>query len=543
MRTLRPASALVSVVCAACGGTTPAGRERPSPPPAVVVVVVDQLASWEARARWPLLAPSGGFARLLREAHIDVDVVLPYAATDTAPGHATLATGVLPTASGIAANNRIADDGASVSILRDDATELVGPGGGLGRAGSSLGRLARPTFADRLRARAPRAYIASFSLKDRAALPLGGRAPDVALYFDPRAGTFVTTSAVTRVFPAEFAPYAAPAVTGLRWELFDPTLVRAMVPGRDDAPGEGDLGGFGTTFPHVLGGTRAGEQFRTMPQADEALLAFARRAIALRRPAEPFLLALSFSAHDYAGHVFGTESLEIADVFVRLDGTLASLQRALDAAFGEAGWSMVLTADHGAGRAPEREGADDCVRADDRAPPCTGLTRIPVPTLAQALAARVYAETGVEDAILGVEDPYVVLRPSVRALPDLARREVEAAVVAALSAERGIVAAYATRDLVCTPGSEELALALLCASIDRTLGDVVFVAGEGAFMDSTYVPGYGGGHGSTALSDRTIPLVVRAPGYARGTLTPSEPTTNLDGFRLIDRLLGGDGAP
>ncbi len=64
----------------------------------------------------------------------------------------------------------------------------------------------------------------------------------------------------------------------------------------------------------------------------------------------PDFLAISYSSTDYIGHRFGVSSKEVEDVYVRLDGELARLLKALDKQVGEGQYTLFLTADHGAMR-------------------------------------------------------------------------------------------------------------------------------------------------------------------------------------------------
>jgi predicted AlkP superfamily pyrophosphatase or phosphodiesterase len=64
-------------------------------------------------------------------------------------------------------------------------------------------------------------------------------------------------------------------------------------------------------------------------------------------------LAISFSATDYVGHLFGPSSLESEDNLLRLDRILASLFEFLDQAVGLENTLIVLSADHGGPEAPE----------------------------------------------------------------------------------------------------------------------------------------------------------------------------------------------
>ena len=61
---------------------------------------------------------------------------------------------------------------------------------------------------------------------------------------------------------------------------------------------------------------------------------------------------VSFSSTDYIGHNFGVDSKEVEDAYIRLDGDIARLLKALDNKVGAGNYTLFLTADHGGGDVP-----------------------------------------------------------------------------------------------------------------------------------------------------------------------------------------------
>lgn len=528
------------------GARTPAAQQAP----VLVLLVVDQFSAWVAEERLPTLPEDGGFRRLAREGMWIRALDHGYAVTDTAPGHARIATGAPPAESGIFANEVLTADGDSVSILRDDGTRLVTPSGVLDRPGSSLARLRVPTLADRLRERAPDSVIVSLSLKDRGALFGGGRRPDAVLWFEPAVDSFVTSTAFADGFPewarAEGSTEAIAARRLAPWTLGAEELVRTHCTRPDDAPGEGDLDGWGTTFPHDFARARSpAKAFRASPAGDEALFALAEDAIdALHRRDRAFFLHVSLSSYDYVGHLFGPDSFEAWDELVRLDRSLAGFLDVLDRRFGAGGYALLLTADHGSSFLPE----DDLSSRSFCAPgandpferPCGGARRVSPDALASTLEGVADATLGEGRWVLGVSDPYVVLTDAARALPAARYRLLVEALVRALVATPGIRDAFDT--------SDASALASRSDAIRRAVrpegGDLFAVLDRGAFFDPQYVPGFGSGHGSSYAHDRRIPLFGLLPeGFPVDlVLRPGRaiPDSSLV-FGLADRLLGGDG--
>lgn len=512
---------LRSLLVLLCFASRPAGAD-PARAPVVVTLVIDQLGAWVADTRWPLLPRTGGFARLRREG-TSATLVYRHAVSDTAPGHAALYTGATARDSGIFANERIDQDSRRrVSMLRDATTRILASDGPRDLPSSSLAALKLPTLADALRRAHPRATIVSLSLKDRAALFGGGRAPTAALWFDASLGRFVTSTAVARTFPVWALPLVGPdflrTQLGRVWTAIDRPFVAAHAATPDAQPGEGDLDGIGVTFPHALASaTDPAHAFRATPFADEILLALALAAVDARDAREPMLLALSLSANDYIGHVFGPDSWEAWDELLRLDRALADFCAALDARLGPRGWSLLLSADHGVVTMPEAGAlARPWCKSDtpDRwRRPCGELGRIRPDELADELRVVARRAVGDGDWIAGVADPYVTLTDGARALDEERQRRLHQALTVALQARVGVAAVYDARTPPPRCPDTDTVDALVCRSlVDGAPGELYVALRPGWFFDPDYVVGKGSSHGSAYLYDRAVPLVVRAPG-------------------------------
>jgi hypothetical protein len=528
-----------------CSRTRPSAVATPRVPaaPVVVALVIDQQSAWAAAERWPTLPPSGGFARLRREGTWMQNVRFAHAACDTAPGHAAIHTGFPPSQTGIVANERV-EDGRAVPMLRDPATVLVDDTGETTLPGSSIARVRVDTLADRLRAKQPEATIVSLSIKDRAAIFGGGRAPDAVLWFEPKLDRFVTSTAFAAAFPAwARARGGSGAVAALRsapWALLDSAFVQQHAASPDDAPGEGDLDGLGTTFPHVV--TMA-SGFRASPFADEAVLALAKDALAARAPRAPMLLSVSLSANDYVAHVFGPDSFEAWDELLRLDRSLGAFFSALDGAVGPEGWSLVLTGDHGSAPLPELEKRPFCAPGSkdpwDR--PCAPGVRIDPTALRDRLQAGAEALLGPGRWIDGAPDPWVVYTPAARALAPDRRAALDARMLSTLATTAGVHAAFSVRALAADcagPKAADALLASVCASTDASAPyDLYVVTRPGSFFDSGYVPGKGMNHGSPWPFDRTVPLLVRAPGRVPAAVVRDEVVSYGTTTRALAALL------
>lgn len=491
----------------------------------LVTIVVDQMAAWIASERWPLLPQEGGFARLRREGTWVKELRYAHAATDTAPGHASLYTGVVPRGSGIFGNEVIdAKSEDRVSILRDTSTKLVTKDGPIEATGSSSAALLAPVVADAFRNTHPDALILSISLKDRGAIAGAGTRPTAAIWYDrSEGGRFVTSTAFANALPS-WVPRESPVKSDATWTLLDEAWVKSHAATPDTQAGEGDLGGMGTTFPHSLKGLEApSNAFRATPFADDALLAMGLAALDAEHAAEhPTLLALSLSANDYVGHTFGPDSWEAWDELRRLDASLARFFAALDTRFGAEGWSAMLSADHGVTTMPEAAavaaarpwcGANT---PDHWQRPCGAAGRLMPDELTKELRAAAKTAVGAGTWVRGVADPYVFLTPDVEGLGDAKRAKLVAALTKALAAHPEVDRVIDTRSLPPSCAEEKVDDTsidpLVCRSYAGGAGALYVLSKAGSFFDPSVVAGKGTSHGTPYLFDRAVPLLARAPG-------------------------------
>jgi predicted AlkP superfamily pyrophosphatase or phosphodiesterase len=502
---------------------------RPKPPRLLLAIVVDQLSAWEAAERLPLLAPDGGFARLRREGLWIQELRYEHAVTDTAPGHAALFSGAPPRASGIFANETLGPDGDRRSILLDETTRLVDARGQtIDRPGSSLARLRVETLADVLVADAPGALVYAFSLKDRGALFGAGRRPQAALWLDVAGETFVSSTA----FPAP--PFLVgsladnDAVEGAYrssdWSLrgVERSFVTTHAETPDDQPGEGDYLGLGRTFPHAATSAKA---MRATPAGDALVLGLARGALEYiggrargDEAAPPALLVLSLSSHDYVEHVFGPHSWEAWAELWELDRGLGALFADADRAVGPGGWAAMLTADHGGGALPEvapETARTICAAGEAAVHPshgCGKRARIMPRDVVAAMESAAEAALGAGPWIAGFAEPLVYLTPKGKELRARDREQLRAAAARAAAAH-GVEHVFDVREFTgrCSRGDD--VEALVCRSVvPDGPGDFYLVAARGGFFDPDLAVGAGESHGTFDEMDRTVPLIVRAPG-------------------------------
>ena len=351
-----------------------AGTVAVATPRLAVVISIDQCRA-DYLERFRPYFVEGGFRRLLEQGANYRDAHHRHAMTATAPGHATILSGVSANQHGVIANEWFDfTAGRETGSVEDPNAPVVGarrkspimPGSSDAEITGSPQRMLAATVGDQLKLRYGAASrVISMANKDRAAIFLGGRLADAAYWIVD--GQVITSRYYRPALPEWVEKFNAEdridRAFGHTWDhLLDPAIYDA-VQGPDNAPGEESRLGLGITFPRkVDGGEKApGANFysayRLDPHGSTVIAEFAESAIIneqLGRHAAPDLLCIGFSQTDYAGHSFGPDSHEIMDSVLRLDRVLADFLKFLDREVGVGRYVVVLTADHGVAPLPER---------------------------------------------------------------------------------------------------------------------------------------------------------------------------------------------
>lgn len=356
---------MAAAACVPSASGTPPAADQDGPR-LVVLLVVDQLRA-DLLDRYDDLF-TGGFRRLRDGGFRFTGGAHDHAGTETAPGHATLATGVVPARHGVVANDWYVMRGGRWRPFYNTADSLSPLVGAPESAGRSPANFMRGGLADWVLAADTASRVVSISRKDRAAIPMAGRTRGEAYWLLPSAGRFVTSSYYRADYPdwvERFNADSMPRILGDSvWELAVPAAAVSRA-WPDAFHFESDT--VHITFPHRF--PEAGERQRFAdwvadftPYPDVAVLGLVREAIGamgLGAGGHTDYLAVSFSQTDYLGHKYGPFSLEQLDNLIRLDGLIGELLSLLDERVGRGRWVLALSADHGVTTTPEHaaEGA------------------------------------------------------------------------------------------------------------------------------------------------------------------------------------------
>lgn len=515
------------------------------PPRLAVVISLDQgRADFLERFR-PYFG-AGGFNRLL-EGAVYEKCQYEHASTTTANGHATLMTGVHADVHGIIGNEwLLADTLEKVTAVSDRESPLVGTAlaGRLSaedeagaKAGASPRRLLAPTVGDQLKLRYGAACrVISLSSKDRSAIMMGGRLADAAYWLD--GGSYVTSRYYREALPGWADEFNREGRVekdfGREWtRLIDPKAYE-QVQGADNAPGEENADGLGTTFPHRVDGGRKEisgkfyEAHRISPFNSELTVAFAKAAIRgeqLGRHAAPDLLCVGFSQTDACGHAYGPDSHEIMDTMLRIDRLLADFLTFLDSEVGAGKYVVVLAADHGAAPLPERVNGE------------MGASRFDGGAVRKAVEAALeerFGAAGGKRAWTVRDGGSFRLRAETLTERGIARESAADVVKAVLSGQPQIAAAFTRTELLAAPAQGSSIIAAVRRSYHAQRGaDVVFVL-KPYVVDRSI----GSNHGTPYDYDNHVPLVW----YGAG-IVPGRHVERVSGIQIAPTLTGLLGVP
>lgn len=330
------------------------GQQTDSPK-LIVGIVIDQMC-YDYLYRYQSKFSENGFKLIMEKGTNCRNTQYNYVPTFTGPGHASIYTGTTPNNHGIIANDWFErESGTILNCVDDNSVQAVGTTSNEGLC--SPEHLKTNTITDQLKLTYPTAKVISMSIKDRGAILPGGHMSDGSYWFDYSSGRFVTSSFFEPLLPTWVSDFNAKKFPDLYMQQTWNTLLDIALyceSGPDDSPYEHLLvGKTKPTFPYDLksmnSGTTNFEMFTETPFANTFLTDFAINSLKaenLGTDGQTDMLCISYSTPDIAGHTFGPYSVELEDIYLRLDLEIARLIRQLEEQVGKDGFVLFLTADH-----------------------------------------------------------------------------------------------------------------------------------------------------------------------------------------------------
>lgn len=326
-------------------------------PKLVVGLVVDQMR-WDYLYRFYNKYGNDGFKRLLGTGYSLNNVHIPYVPTVTALGHTCIYTGSVPAIHGIAGNDWTdKETGQNVYCTTDENVKPVGTTNA--KIGShSPKNLWSTTVTDELRlATNFQGKVIGVSLKDRASILPAGHNPNGAFWFDDSSGNFITSTWYMNDLPQWVKSFNSQNLPDKLVENGWNTLLpisQYTESSPDNSSWEGLLGSAKTpTFPYnnLAADYKAKkDNIRYTPFGNTLTLKLAEASVEGEKLGGDDItdfLAINLASTDYAGHKFGPNSIEVEDVYLRLDQDLAQFFNYLDSKVGKGQYTVFLSADHG----------------------------------------------------------------------------------------------------------------------------------------------------------------------------------------------------
>ncbi len=341
----------------------------PEKPKLILYIIVEQMRQ-DYLPRFQDKLGAGGFRRLQEQGFWCRDARYTSALNQSAPAHATLATGVYPSFHGIVSDywyNRTSRKWEDA--VADEKESTVGGSYEAGRV--SPRQLTATTLGDELRLNTRKlSLIYSIAWDAAPAVLSAGHHANGAFWIDEQTGNWVTSTFYKEIPLAFLQSYnlrQIPASHASRtWMTRFPTHTYATCWPDLNAYEKG-FGGR-TTFPYNLQemlrnksltdkmGTLRATPFANTIIKDMAVALLEREP--LGKDGYTDMLTITFSGTEHIGRLFGPQSIEMEDAFLWLDQDLEQLFASVDAQVGMENTLVVLTATHGMATPPAYTGED-----------------------------------------------------------------------------------------------------------------------------------------------------------------------------------------
>lgn len=320
-------------------------------PKLVVGIVVDQMR-WDYLYRYYERFGNTGFKRILNQGFACQSTYLNYIPAYTAPGHTSIYTGAVPAIHGIVGNDWI-ENNIHQYCASDQSVKSIG--GSLTAGQMSPRAMKCSNIGDELRLSTNfQSRVYGIALKDRGAIFPAGHLANGAFWFDDSTGNFISSSYYAHQLPEWLQEFNrkrwADTLLAKNWETLYPieTYTASIA---DNNPYEFiQEGATSSSFPHKVK-PNSYKQLRSLPAGNTLSFKLAKALIKgtqLGQSGNTDMLCISLSSSDYIGHQYAPNSIEVEDMYLRLDRSLGQFLQFLDAEIGSGNYTIFLTADHGA---------------------------------------------------------------------------------------------------------------------------------------------------------------------------------------------------
>ncbi|MBH10959.1 MAG: hypothetical protein CMG74_11550 [Candidatus Marinimicrobia bacterium] len=331
------------------------GKEKPK---LVVLMVADQMRP-DHLTRFDSLY-NGGLRWLIDNGINFNNSHHEHSNTLTGPGYFTIGTGKYPGSQGIWGNDYYDREiEKTVNCVEDFNADPIG---GDGKA-RSYSRHNSTGIGDWLKAANPISKVYSIAGKDRAAVFLGGKNPDLVLYYNYK-GQFITSNYYTDQAPNWLEKFNLiqniSTYKDSIWRRSFSDSLYLKYSREDNFSGEKDTYQrfpYSPVFPIGFDSEiDPNSQIMGRPWFERIILNLGLKIIleeSLGMDNKPDILCISFSAMDWMIHDYGPFSQEVMDACIKLDKYIGVFINELDKLIGLEHIEFIFTSDHGGLPLPE----------------------------------------------------------------------------------------------------------------------------------------------------------------------------------------------
>ncbi|MDA3954831.1 MAG: alkaline phosphatase family protein [Bacteroidales bacterium] len=333
-------------------------------PPKLVVGIVIEEMRYEMLLRYWDSFGDNGFKRIINQGAFCTQTHHNYLITQNGVGQASIVTGTYPYHHGIIADswsNRLT--GEIVDCANESMTKTMI--GEISKRDYSPKNIMSSTLGDELKlATNDSSKVISVSLNPVSAVISGGRIADYAFWFNNSDGGWITGNYYSDHLPIWVEEFNGKGFQTIymkkNWASMYSLDNNYKYSLPDDTDFEIGFRNYRYTFPYDLAylKNRSGnfKYLKYTPFGNTYTKDFAVSAIVneeLGKDDFTDFLAISFSATNFSGELFGPRSVEMEDLFLRLDQDLEHLINFLDDEIGLENILIYLTSDRGVSDVPE----------------------------------------------------------------------------------------------------------------------------------------------------------------------------------------------
>jgi predicted AlkP superfamily pyrophosphatase or phosphodiesterase len=336
-------------------------KDIPQKPKLVIQVVVEQMRYDIIQRYWDRFS-NNGFKRLINEGAFCMDAYYDYMVTESAPGYTTITTGSNPSEHGIVSNDWYVRLRNKTQFCVDDQ-KLDSTIETFDRNKYSPKQIIGSTLGDELRAsNFKRSKVISISIKNYASVLSGGYLANAAYWMDENTADWVSSAYYMDSLPGWVRDFnkkeLVPLYLSREWNTLNP-IASYQQSLADNNSYETGFSNHQRTFPYnlkLLSLTEGEKVIKYTPYGNSYTASLAVAAIIfeeLGKDEHPDLLTISFATTGYVTDLFGVRSVELEDVYLRLDREIAHLLNVVDNRVGKENAIVVLTSDKGVADNPD----------------------------------------------------------------------------------------------------------------------------------------------------------------------------------------------